>query len=325
MRIGIVFGFAFFFAIPSVSAFSVSPALVEVSLDKGESKNGTISITSTEDHDVSYEVSFQNFVAKGEDGQQDFVANNTVYQDIDWITPQINNFTIEKGGSIDIPYVVTVPKDARPGGHFVAMFVSQKKSDVQIGTGASVRSQIGVLFLIRANGEIKESLDIESFRVVQSENAFNRLPVVFETRFKNLGNVHLKPIGDIVIENAFGRTSAVIPLNPRGSFVLTNSVRRMESIWGNNVEGGGVVSGGLINELVSEWRNFAIGPYTARIVGYYGDLKQPISEQIRFWVFPWHLFLAAILLLSVLIAFKEIYSRLLIKLALIRSCRNTKH
>ena len=73
--------------------------------------------------------------------------------------------------------------------------------------------------------------------MVQHENVLNRLPVLFETRFKNSGNVHLKPSGDIVIKNVFGRIAGVTPLNPRGSSVLSNSIRRTESEWTKGSEG----------------------------------------------------------------------------------------
>lgn len=309
-------------AIPSVNAFSISPALVEISLDRGATNTGVISVASTEDHDASYEVSFQNFVAKGEEGQQDFVADNAIFNDIDWIVPQTGSITIEKGGRVDLSYVLTIPKDARPGGHYVAMFVSQKKESGEIGTGASIRSKIGVLFLIRVNGDIDEKLDIESFRVVQHENVLNRLPVLFETRFKNSGNVHLKPSGDIVIKNVFGRIAGVTPLNPRGSSVLSNSIRRTESEWTKGSEG--VEAAGLLKEIVNEWKNFAIGPYTASIVGYYGESNHSLSGQIRFWVFPWHLILAAILLVAAMMVINGIYRRSLIRMVLKRSSKETK-
>ena len=301
------------FAVPAVHAITVSPALVEMTIDAGMKRTGSISIQNTEDRPVYYDVYFQNFIAKGEEGQQDFVGSNLVFQDADWISPQNDSITLDSKQKIDFQYTIRTPKDAMPGGHYIVMFLSKKMKMSGDSTGASVNPKIGILFFIRVTGEITEDLQIESFRLMQSEDNLNRLPVVFETRFGNLGNVHLRPEGDIVIKNAFGQISAVIPLNPKGSLVMTKSVRRVESQWKKKAFVDSGRNGGWLNEIKNEWQNFAIGPHTAEIEGFYGEGKLPLSGKIKFWIMPWHLISTGILGVIFAILLVKIYRRLLVR------------
>jgi hypothetical protein len=321
--LGMTFIFLFFAGFillaPSARAISVSPAIVELTLKKGTSETGSVSIQNTEDETVSYGVSFSNFVAKGEEGQQDFVETNVVFQDLDWITPQSDTVTLGPKQKIDFSYKIRAPKDARPGGHYVAMFLSKKTDDSTSGISAKVSSRIGILFFIRINGEVKENLKVESFRLVQGSDGLHRLPVVFEARFQNLGNVHVTPQGDIVIRNIFGRVSAIIQLNPKGSRVLTNSVRRVESQWKKEDAYDGRPTFGWFGELKNEWRNFAFGRYTAEMKGYYGESGSPLSGTIRFWIVPWHLLTASALLIAAVLILIRIYSRLLVRTMLKRA------
>lgn len=303
----------FLFYAHTAFAITVSPALVEMTIDPGTKRAGSISIQNTEDRPVFYAVYLQNFIAKGEEGQQDFVGPNLVFQDTDWILPQSDSITLDSRQKIDFQYTVRVPKDAMPGGHYIVMFFSKKMKMSGDSTGASVNPKIGILFFIKVTGEIKEELQIESFRLMQSDDDLNRLPVVFETRFSNLGNIHLRPEGDIVIKNLFGQISAIIPLNPKGSLVLTKSIRRVESQWKKNADMSSGKKSGWLNELKNEWRNFAFGPYTAEIKGFYGDGKLPLSGKIKFWIIPWHLITAGVLGVIFLIFSVKIYRRLLVR------------
>ncbi len=306
------------FVAPTVHAVSISPALVEVSLDKGTIKNGAITITNTEDRAISYEVGFQNFVAKGEEGQQDFVDANSINRDVEWITPQSEGFILEKGQEIDFQYSVSVPKDAIPGGHYVAMFFSESPKQDENGSGASVSAKIGVLFFVRVNGEIVENLQVDSFRTIQTGIGLNRLPITFETRFKNTGNVHIRPEGEIVIKNIFGKVTDSIPLNPKASLVLVNSVRRTESEWKKEQQGRVT---GWFTEARNELNNFAIGPYAAEIQGYYGENRSPLTQTTHFWVIPWHLLIIVGAFLALLLILNIVYRSFLIKVLLKRSIR----
>jgi hypothetical protein len=303
----------FLFSANAAFAVSVSPPVVEMTLDRESNKIGAISIINTEDHQVSYDVSFQNFIAKGEEGQQEFVESNLVFRDLDWILPQNDKITIEAGQRIDFGYKVRVPKDASPGGHYLVMFLSKKTNPDVDGTGASVNSKIGVLFFIRVNGAVVEKLDVESFRLMQTKDELNRLPVLFESRFINSGNVHVRPAGDIVIKNALGNISAVIPLNPKGSMVLTNSIRRVESQWKKNINAESGQKGSWFKEIKNEWQNFAFGPYTADIKGFYGEEKNLLSGRISFWIFPRHLIITGVVSLFILFVLFRVYRHELIR------------
>lgn len=291
-------------------AFSVSPVVVDLEVEPGAAGQGTIQITNTDTRSRTYYVSIQKFVAKGEDGQQDFLPEEDDSGLASWMVPDRRSVTLAPGESVPFSYVVNVPLNAEPGGHYAAVFFSDRPT-VEGGVAVGVGAKVGVLFLLRVPGEILESARVESFR--STSERLNRLPAYFELRVRNLGSVHLRPEGTVQIRNVFGSTVAKVPANPRQAAVLPNSIRRFESVWAKTFE---EERGGFIAELQNEWKNFAIGPYKAEVKVLYGEQKQELQATTTFWVIPWRLLTAFVLLLVVLFILVSLYNRMVVRSAL---------
>ncbi len=123
----------------------------------------------------------------------------------------------------------------------------------------AVIQRLGVLILINVPGDMQIAGSLESFRIGKkleniftSATDFNSFPILFETKFKNEGNTHLKPTGriELIDENgdilknvgkeaiaspagAFIGEKMVdyIPVNDGLGNVLPKSERRFESVW----------------------------------------------------------------------------------------------
>lgn len=307
----VVFGFA---GIGKAQAFSVSPVVVDLEVAPGQAGQGKIDLVNDGDAKRTYFVSVQKFVAKGEEGQQEFLPETDTTGIASWISPQARSITLEAGERGTFTYAVSVPQNAEPGGHYAALFFSDRPGsgqDSSVGVGAKV----GVLFLLRVPGNITESANVESFR--STADRLSHLPAHFELRIRNLGNVHLHPEGSVIIRNMFGSEVAKIQANPRQAAVLPNSIRRLDPAWANTFE---EVPPGALSELRNEWRNFGIGRYTAEVHATYGGQRGELTAQTTFWVIPWQLLLTivvGILLLSVLL---KLYNNMVVRSAL----KNTK-
>jgi len=302
-------------AAPAAHAFIVSPVIVDLDISPGKANQGTIHLINNAENTQTFYVSIQTFVARGEEGQQDFLPEDNRIGLPSWIIPEARSITLAPNEGKDFTYVVNVPANAEAGGHYAAMFFSTLPVTEEGGASVGVGAKTGILFLLKVPGDIKEDARIESF-AVNNGGMFDRLPAYFDTRIRNLGNIHFRPQGDIVIKSMFGSTSARFPMNPLNAAVLPNSIRRVQTVWAIKTFDSYTGKGTFFGELKDEWNNFAIGRYTAELDATYGTSKQPLHGQVTFWVFPWRLALVAGVLIVILILLLMGYNRMVVRSAL---------
>lgn len=320
VALGVLSLVALGWTVPGVArAFSVSPVIIDLDVDPGAAGQGSVSITNTNEVQTTYYVSIQNFVAKGEEGQQDFLPEEDRSGLAGWITPEVRQITMAPKEKRAFTYVVNVPKGAEPGGHYAAMFFSTVPPSASADNYVGVGAKTGILFLLRVPGDIREDARVESFKT--GGDLLNRLPVYFELRVRNLGNIHFRPEGHIVIKNIFGQETATTPLNPRKSAVLPNSIRRIDSAWALTFD---IPKDGFFTELKNEWNNFAIGKYTAEVDGVYGVERQPLSARTTFWVIPWHVLIVGFGLLVIIMILLKMYNRMVVMAAIKKQSRISK-
>ncbi|MBU1032663.1 DUF916 domain-containing protein [Patescibacteria group bacterium] len=305
-----LFGLLFFHT-PIVRAITVSPVIVDLEIDPGKSTQGSLHITNSTEKTATYYLNVQNFVAQGEEGHQDFLPEGELFGLASWITPETESVTLEPNESGDFRYVVNVPQDAEPGGHYAAVFFSTRPASAEEGSSVGVGAKTGILFLLRVAGDIIEDARVESFTTTGGWH--NRLPVYLTLRVKNLGNVHIRPEGDIIVRSMFGSIADKIPANSRRAAVLPDSIRRVEAAWAKTFD---MEQGGFFTELKNEWNNFALGRYTAELDARYGVTKQPLSAQVTFWVIPWRVLSIVVLLLVVLLFLLKGYNKMVVRSAL---------
>ncbi|MEM9336236.1 MAG: LytR C-terminal domain-containing protein [Patescibacteria group bacterium] len=214
-----------------------------------------------------------NFAPQGEGGTGKFIPIFETFTEgttlAEWIEITQEPITVEPESSISVPFSVTVPDDASPGGHFAAILIGtqppEQEEAVQIRTAQVVSS----LFFVRIDGDVVEDGTIRSFRALDQ---FTDEPTsTFELRFENKGNVHLQPQGDIRIINMWGEERGVIPVNHETHFgnVLPDSVRRFSFSWEGE-------------------RSFTdIGRFRAEATLAYGtDQRKFVTRSAVFWVIP---------------------------------------
>ncbi|MDD5197597.1 MAG: DUF916 domain-containing protein [Candidatus Gracilibacteria bacterium] len=239
---------------------SISPLKHELTIEAGKEKSEIIKVTNNSDTPITLYTSKEDFIAGDDTGTPTFVKpqNQTSdeYSLSSWINIENANITLAKGETREIRFMVKVPPKGEPGGHYGAIFFSPgAPSGVQV----AVIQRLGVLILINVPGDMQIAGSLESFRIGKkleniftSATDFNSFPILFETKFKNEGNTHLKPTGriELIDENgdilknvgkeaiaspagAFIGEKMVdyIPVNDGLGNVLPKSERRFESVW----------------------------------------------------------------------------------------------
>jgi hypothetical protein len=280
----------FFVLVSSAQALTIAPARIEITGDPGRTSTGEIVVTNEEDTGRTFYTSVQNFEARGETGTPNFTDGSVGLASWVTVTDQV---VLAPGEKVTVPFSVTIPEGAEPGGHFAAIFLSTvPPSD---GAQVAIGAKIGVLILLRVSGEVTEEGGISDFGPLK-RFVFS-LPVQFSYRFTNTGGDRVNPRGEVTIRNMIGLKTDTFAANPTEGNVLPGSTRKYETSWGDPNEAHGE---GFFGALAYEWKHFALGPYFAKLDLAYG-VNGEAKESTWFIVLPWHLL--TVLLLILVVAF----------------------
>jgi hypothetical protein len=282
----------------SVSAMTISPVRYEIQGDPGQTLVKEMTIINEDNTSAMYYSSFANFEAQGETGSATFVEPK---DDIGtWMTTD-EQVSLLPGEQKTVSFSVKIPENAEPGGHFGVIFWGTSPENNAGGKQLAVSAKTGLLVLLTVNGAVKEGGGLLDFSTRDNQFWYNSLPVSLIYRFQNSGGDRVKPLGEIKV-----RSFGFIPVkklnaNPVNGNILPNSTRKFNVDWVRYVEPKDtpVVTGVVKNffhRAVYQWKNFAVGLYSANLNLTYGLLGQNVKKSVFFFVFPWQLLICLIVL-----------------------------
>lgn len=284
----------------TAQALTISPPKFELDGNPGSIIKQVIKLfNETEEARVFYP-SLQGFIARGEAGEPGLIAESE-YGLSKWVKIDTGPISLSPKERKEIPFAVEVPENAEPGGHYAAiLFSTQPPEAMQGATPIAIAGKLGSLVLLKVGGRLIESGKLVEFNTKDGKSFFTHLPVDFYIRFENLGNVHLKPQGEIKITGLLDITSTptAIAVNNAGGNALPKSIRRYDVSWSKSGLGTGEGQS-LLQELKAQWKGFAIGKFTAHLNLYYGAEGKQMTGLESFWVFPWLLILVIAIGLAV--------------------------
>ncbi len=301
----------FFFAIAlfgvfsfakNVDAVTLTPVRFELSANPGETLSGEILLTNETVNTETFYLSYSNFEAQGESGTPAFVKPDEGLGT--WIQTEKDSFTVEAGKQELVPFKINIPQNAEPGGHFAVVFFGTSRND-DSGT-VGVGSQTGTLVLLSVKGDVKEDAGLLDFFTKDKVFWYKTLPVSFEYRFRNDGGDRVKPQGEIVLRNTLFLPTERLDANKVEGNVLPGSTRKFKVDWINFERPiDYIVPEGVFNKfwdnVVYEWKNFALGLYSANLNIDFGTNGEKANKTVFFFVFPWEL--TIVLIIAILIIF----------------------
>jgi hypothetical protein len=246
--------------VPVVGNFLVSPTKIVKTLKPGESLDTSVMVFNREGAEITYKITIQDFAPDSRtDDIQLYLDKDGPYSARSWVKT-VKEFTLKHGERATIPVSVSAPANASVGDHYTAIMIQHKEPSDGVGIG--LITQVGVLFLITADGNTIKEGNLESF--------FSRLPIfwsrkaVMGIKYKNTGTVHLAPDGMVRIRNIFGVVVDQIPF--RDWFVYRESFRTREVTWKPR---------------------FALGRYTADLEFHdAAHPNEPVTASASFWILP---------------------------------------
>lgn len=274
--------FCVFFAISnaqgSALSVTVTPPLIQLAIGPGESWASSLKIVNNNPYEVTYYAEVVNFEASGEDGVGDFIplvdegidARHNSFSLASWVTLSADPVTVPRGSSGELPFTITVPVTAEPGGHSAAILVGTKPAPrAEGGPSLRISSYVSSLLFVKIRGDTVERAAIREF--VTDKTLYEEPRADFTLRFENKGNVHVQPQGDVTIYNMWGKKRGHVAINQKTNFgnVLPNSIRKFHFSW----------------EAKDSYLD--IGLYSAAVTLAYGEGgKQNVSATTYFWVVP---------------------------------------
>lgn len=277
----------------AANGLQISPAIVEVNGEKGGSYTVQLQVTNVTGSDLTFDSAVNDFSAKDESGAPSVNlddSNPSTASIKQWVSV-IRSFTLKARENRKISATISIPKNAEPGGHYGIIRFSGRAPELE-GSGVGLAASAGTLVLVRVAGAVDEKLDLITFETSQNNKTsglFEYGPIDFVARFKNEGNVHVKPIGQIEVRDMFGNKVDTVIVNPDKGNVLPLSIRKFQST------------------LSKDWM---FGRYTADISVAYGTTGQAIVKTISFWVIPYKaIFIGILILATFVFVFRALIKR----------------
>jgi len=261
----------------------ISPPLISVAADPGQTVILAIKIRNISGGTLVIHGTVDDFGAKGESGEPQILLDETAstrYSLKYWIAT-VPSVTLKSQELETLSVPVNVPKNAEPGGHYGVVRLTGTAPSLE-GTGVALSASIGTLVLFTVNGDITDHLsavDITASQKGATHSFFEQGPLTITERIKNDGNVHERPKGNVVITNLFGRQTASLAVDSTGGNILPNSIRKFSQDLG---------------------KKNLFGRYTVKGSLAYGNGKTLVLPVTSFWVIPYKLIIATILIITAL-------------------------
>jgi len=289
----VILGFVFF---PYKSqALTISPVKFNLSADPGDTINGEITLINSEKWQMVYYSTVESVTTRGSHGEPVFTGEK--YGLANWITVSPSKVILNPGKQIKTSFTIELPEDAEPGGHYAVIFWGTTPPEgEETGSGLGIASRMGILVLLSVSGEVTESGEIVSFTT--GKKLSNYLPINFHYNLKNTGSVHIRPEGKIIVKNIFGKTVAILSINPQRFNVLPNVNRSIDVAWASESSTNEIKGEGFLTELKKEKAGFGLGYYRAVLNLEFGKEAQSLESSLGFWVLPWRILLLSFLFLG---------------------------
>lgn len=284
----LVLGFVcagYVFGAHDAQALTISPVKVEVAGDAGQTLRGEMELLNEQADLRTFYSSFDNFEPDGDTGSPRFVGSANGLAT--WLATE-SSVTLASGQKLVVPYTITIPSTAEAGGYFSAVFWGEQNPAAQGAGEVSVGGKLGVLIMLRVNGDIVEDGGITEFGLDPATRFATMVPLTFAYRFSNAGGDRVVPLGDLVVKNSFGGTTVTLPANPNEGSVLPGSARRFTTMWGDSTD---TTPQGFLAHIAYQARNFHVGLYTAELRVLWGTSNTPAEATYRFFILPWQLLL----------------------------------
>ena len=307
---------------------TTSPLPINLITSPGVTVSAQLKIKNGGTQTEKLAVGLMKFDAYGDDGMPRLMDRQGGDDFFDWVTFSEDTFEVLPNQWKTITATFSLPPSAAFGYYYAVTFSRADQSPSTPGQTA-IAGATATLVLVEARVDNAQR-DIEVIDFTSDRTSYEFLPVSFNLKLKNKGNVHVAPRGNIFIDKGSKHDLAILEINQLGGNVLPDSNRVFVTTWNdgfplyvNQVEEDKVVLDKLgrakkkLNWDFSQTDKFRWGKYTAKMLLVYDDgiRDVPIEAKLSFWLIPWRFIIALTLVISLTViglwsSLKKLFSKL---------------
>lgn len=283
---------------------TVSPTFIEVSAKPGATVNQSVRLRNNTEKMINVKPEIK---AMGANEAGELTIKDTNEEHIKWLTIKNESISLRPREWSTVSFSIKIPESAAYGYYWAVSFTSEGGSITQ-GPGSSVTASLAVPILLSVQKPgAKTEGNLLDFKTDSA--MYEYPPVKFTIKFQNSGNVHIRPQGNIFIEDFFGNPVATLNINENQGGILPQTFKNFENTWNDGFivyepkeENGNPKldeNGKPQMDMKMNWQkilDLRIGRYTATaLVLISGEQRDYTYEKtITFFVFPWKVVLIII-------------------------------
>lgn len=276
---------------------TVSPVFFDLSANPGQTITEKIRIRNNTSSPLPLKVSVKRLA--GDEAGDLTLNEQNGDKSLDWISFSNKSFNAPALEWTDVPFAIQIPNSASYGYYFAVTFEHDVTSSVGQGAALTGASAVPILLNVRKDGA-KAQAKIVEFKVGNFVNEY--LPIDFNVKVENIGNVHIRPHGNIFITDDSGKDIAILDVNQNLANIIPDTKRGFESLWADGflvredvIEDGQVKldkNGKTVKKLNIHWdklTSFRFGKYTANLLLVFdnGQRDVTLDSTVSFWVIPY--------------------------------------
>lgn len=301
---------------------TLSPVFINLATNPGEPVSSQIKITNNNNFTEFLQLDLAKFeaAAGGERPQLlDIDPSNPEDEFVNWISFSEDQFTVDPLQTKTIRFTISPPSEAALG-YYYATIVNRIQEREPGARQTVVTGAPAVLTLLEVRSpQAKRELQLLDFKT--DRLFYEYLPVEFQIKLKNTGNIHIVPAGDVFIDWGSRKDVAVLLANEKRSNILPQSERILTASWDDGfavrvpkIKDDKIVTddqGRTVYETrydLTKAHKFRIGKYTAHLLMVYdsGERDIPLEAAVSFWVVPWKILgILTVVILLALIGLKN--------------------
>lgn len=199
---------------------TVSPAVVERTVPRGESRVVDIEVANQTRDPWSFDLGTQDVVpdskARGGLRMVDAHAGGARA----WLDARQGTFALAPTATAVLKVTITVPRNAAPGGHYASLYVQTRPRAGSV----RIAARVSVLFLVTVDGDLRRDLAV-SARPVRRV-LLRDTDAHWRVELRNRGNVHEVFGGELRVRGLLGQRLRA-PLRP---MIVLPGTRRVQTV-----------------------------------------------------------------------------------------------
>lgn len=294
---------------------TVSPSVLDISAQPGDVIKQKFRIRNNSEKSVLLHI-FVDKLQSSSNGEISPVKALPNDNSLSWITFENASISALPKEWVEIPLTITVPKEAAFGYYYAIHVGSVEPKKQTAKSGTTLLGEVVIPLLLNViSPNAKADVRLLNFSSATFINEY--LPVHFSITMQNMGNVHLRPKGNVFIRTGISDDeTAILDINENNGVILPNTKRTFLSQWNDGfaveepIQEDGVSKmdkyGKTMTHVVLNWdklTHFRIGKYTATAIVVYdnGTRDVPLQATTTFWVIPWKFMIGFISILIIVV------------------------